>query len=57
MEISLAAPPGGAPLAAQIDGEEWPPSAEITIEVEARAAPDRARRERLRARGSAWQVR
>jgi diacylglycerol kinase family enzyme len=37
MEISLAAPPGGAPLAAQIDGEEWPPSAEISIEVEARA--------------------
>jgi hypothetical protein len=37
MEISLAVPPGGAPLAAQIDGEEWPPSAEIAIEVEARA--------------------
>lgn len=33
MELTIHAPEGGAPLAAQIDGEEWPPSPEVTIEV------------------------
>lgn len=33
MELSIFDPPGGAPLAAQLDGEEWPASARVTIEV------------------------
>lgn len=37
MELELFAPEGGAPLAAQIDGEEWPASTKVRIEVVARA--------------------
>lgn len=33
MELTITDPPGGAPLAAQIDGEEWPASARVRIEV------------------------
>lgn len=33
MELTIHTPEGGAPLAAQIDGEEWPPSPTVTIEV------------------------
>jgi diacylglycerol kinase family enzyme len=33
IELSIFDPPGGAPLAAQLDGEEWPPSPHVTIEV------------------------
>lgn len=33
MELTLKAPEGGAPLAAQVDGEEWPASPRVTIEV------------------------
>jgi diacylglycerol kinase family enzyme len=36
-ELELSAPEGGAPLAAQLDGEEWPASARVRIEVAARA--------------------
>jgi diacylglycerol kinase family enzyme len=36
MELTIIDPPGGAPLATQIDGEEWPASARVTIEVEPR---------------------
>jgi diacylglycerol kinase family enzyme len=36
MKLSIFDPPGGAPLAAQLDGEEWPASPEVTIEVVAR---------------------
>jgi diacylglycerol kinase family enzyme len=36
MELELFAPEGGAPLAAQIDGEEWPASPRVSIEVAAR---------------------
>src|ERR1700722_14176249 len=37
IELPLEAPKGGAPLAAQLDGEEWEPHAEIRIEVIPRA--------------------
>lgn len=37
IELELTAPVGGAPLAAQIDGEEWPAHARVKIEVVARA--------------------
>jgi diacylglycerol kinase family enzyme len=37
LELVLSDPPGGAPLAAQIDGEEWPASSRVRIDVEARA--------------------
>lgn len=37
MDLRLFAPEGGAPLAAQIDGEEWPASPHVVIEVAARA--------------------
>jgi diacylglycerol kinase family enzyme len=37
IELSLTAPEGGAPLAAQLDGEEWPAQARVRIEVLARA--------------------
>jgi diacylglycerol kinase family enzyme len=33
MELTIFDPPGGAPLAAQLDGEEWPANAKVTIEV------------------------
>ena len=33
IELTLIAPPGGAPLAAQLDGEEWPASSRVSIEV------------------------
>lgn len=35
--LELLAPPGGAPLAAQIDGEEWPASTRVDITVVPRA--------------------
>ncbi len=37
MELTIFDPPGGAPLAAQIDGEEWPASPRVRIDVDARA--------------------
>jgi diacylglycerol kinase family enzyme len=37
MELELFAPEGGAPLAAQLDGEEWPANPRVRIEVAARA--------------------
>jgi diacylglycerol kinase family enzyme len=37
IELSLRAPDGGAPLAAQLDGEEWPAHPHVRIEVLARA--------------------
>jgi diacylglycerol kinase family enzyme len=37
IELSLAAPAGGSPLAAQLDGEEWPASPSVRIEVDPRA--------------------
>ena len=37
MELTFVAPEGGAPLAAQIDGEEWPADPHVRIEVVARA--------------------
>jgi diacylglycerol kinase family enzyme len=37
IELSLEAPEGGAPLAAQLDGEEWHPHREVRIEVIPRA--------------------
>ncbi len=37
MDLRLFAPEGGAPLAAQIDGEEWAPNPRVVIEVAARA--------------------
>lgn len=37
MELTFVAPEGGAPLAAQIDGEEWPADPHVRIEVAARA--------------------
>jgi diacylglycerol kinase family enzyme len=37
IELSLEAPKGGAPLAAQLDGEEWYPHASVRIEVIPRA--------------------
>lgn len=33
LELTLRAPEGGAPLAAQLDGEEWPASPTVTIDV------------------------
>ena len=33
MELTIHAPHGGAPLAAQLDGEEWPAASTVTIEV------------------------
>lgn len=32
-ELTIIDPPGGAPLAAQIDGEEWPAHPSVTVEV------------------------
>jgi diacylglycerol kinase family enzyme len=37
IDMTLETPPAGAPLAAQIDGEEWRPHAEVHIEVIPRA--------------------
>lgn len=37
MELELFDPEGGAPLAAQIDGEEWPANPKVRIDVAARA--------------------
>jgi diacylglycerol kinase family enzyme len=37
IELSLEAPAGGAPLAAQLDGEEWRPHPHVRIEVIPRA--------------------
>ncbi|MBX3190656.1 MAG: hypothetical protein KF819_26890 [Labilithrix sp.] len=37
IDLEIFDPPGGAALAAQIDGEEWPAHARVTIEVSARA--------------------
>jgi diacylglycerol kinase family enzyme len=37
MDLQFFAPEDGAPLAAQLDGEEWPASRHIQIEVAARA--------------------
>jgi hypothetical protein len=40
MDLRISAPERGAPLAAQLDGEEWPADphvAHVTIEVAARA--------------------
>jgi len=36
MELEFFVPEGGAPLAAQLDGEEWPAHARVSIEVAAR---------------------
>lgn len=36
MDLELFAPAGGAPLATQLDGEEWPAHARVSIEVAAR---------------------
>jgi diacylglycerol kinase family enzyme len=33
MDLEIFDPPGGAPLATQLDGEEWPPSHRVRIEV------------------------
>jgi diacylglycerol kinase family enzyme len=33
MELEIFVPEGGAPLATQLDGEEWPASARVHIEV------------------------
>jgi diacylglycerol kinase family enzyme len=33
IELTIYDPPGGAPLAAQLDGEEWPATPKVTIEV------------------------
>jgi diacylglycerol kinase family enzyme len=37
MDLEIFDPPGGAPLATQLDGEEWPPSSRVRIEVAPRA--------------------
>jgi len=37
MDLEFFEPEGGAPLAAQLDGEEWPASRRVRIEVAARA--------------------
>lgn len=37
MELELFAPEGGAPLAAQLDGEEWPANPKVRIDVAPRA--------------------
>lgn len=36
IELTIFEPRGGVPLAAQLDGEEWPASPNVTIEVVAR---------------------
>ncbi|HYQ26558.1 MAG TPA: diacylglycerol kinase family protein [Polyangiaceae bacterium] len=36
MDLAFFAPEGGAPLATQLDGEEWPAQARVRIEVAAR---------------------
>jgi diacylglycerol kinase family enzyme len=36
MDLEIFEPEGGAPLATQLDGEEWPPSHQVRIEVAAR---------------------
>lgn len=36
MDLEFQAPEGGAPLAAQVDGEEWPAAPRVRIEVVAR---------------------
>jgi hypothetical protein len=33
LELEIFAPPGGAPLATQLDGEEWPASHRVRVEV------------------------
>jgi hypothetical protein len=37
MELEIFDPEGGAPLAAQVDGEEWPANPRVRIDVAARA--------------------
>jgi diacylglycerol kinase family enzyme len=37
MELEIFDPEGGAPLAAQLDGEEWPANPKVRIDVAARA--------------------
>lgn len=37
MELEIFDPEGGAPLAAQVDGEEWPANPKVRIDVAARA--------------------
>jgi diacylglycerol kinase family enzyme len=37
MELEIEPPEGGAPLAAQVDGEEWTASTKVKIEVDPRA--------------------
>jgi diacylglycerol kinase family enzyme len=37
IELEIVAPEGGAPLAAQLDGEEWPANPTVRIDVAARA--------------------
>jgi hypothetical protein len=37
MELEIFEPEGGAPLAAQLGGEEWPPHAKVRIDVAPRA--------------------
>ncbi len=37
MELEFHEPPGGAPLAAQLDGEEWPAHGSVRVEVLPRA--------------------
>jgi diacylglycerol kinase family enzyme len=37
MDLQIFAPVGGAPLATQLDGEEWPASHQVRIEVATRA--------------------
>jgi diacylglycerol kinase family enzyme len=37
MELEIFEPEGGAPLAAQLDGEEWPAHPKVRIDVSARA--------------------
>lgn len=36
-ELELEAPEGGAPLAAQLDGEEWPANTRVRVDVDPRA--------------------
>ena len=37
LDLEITAPPGGAPLAAQVDGEEWPANPRVRIDVAPRA--------------------
>ena len=37
MDLEIFAPEGGAPLATQLDGEEWPASRQVHIEVAPRS--------------------